>query len=367
METTKTQPLRHVVIGAGAGIFKLHRSCLELDTAELVGVADVNAAIKESLEAELGCPFYTDHKQMLDELKPDVAVVITPHPFHAPLAIDSLNAGCHVLVEKPIAVQVAEADAMIEAASKANRLLAINFQQRHNPQVQAIHQLIQSGQLGDIQHVNMAATWTRTASYFEFAGWRGTWKGEGGGVLMNQAPHNLDMLCYLVGQPSRVAAWTRTTVHKIETEDTVQAMLEWPNGALGSLHISTAEAGKPFWFEIIGTQGILQMAHDGLTYRTFTPDVHTHIAESKQMYSGPAIEQAEIELPEGVGNHEAVYRNLHDAILNGVPVAADGIEARKSLELANAMIYSSYTGEQVEMPLDREKYGALLEELKTNA
>jgi len=362
-----TSPLSHVVIGAGAGIFKGHQKGLDLETTNLVAVSDLNPETGQKRADEAGCAFYQDHQAMLAETKPDVAVIITPHPFHASIAIDCLEAGCHVLVEKPIAVQVAEADAMIEAAKKTDRLLAVNFQHRFQPSVMAIKRLIQSGQLGEIQHVNMTATWTRTAGYFEFAGWRGTWKGEGGGVLMNQSPHNLDMLCHLIGLPSRVMAWTRTNRHKIETEDTAHAMLEWPNGAMGSFHTSTAEAGTPFLFEITGTGGIVRWDDEGVHYHKFVPDIRTHILEGENPYRAPQEQPVEVALEESSADHYSVYKNFHDAILNGTPISADGEGARMSLELANAMIYSSHRGEMVELPLDRAKYGALLDELIQNA
>lgn len=361
---TQSSPLRHVVIGAGAGIYKLHEEALKLDTAELVGVSDLNAETGQARADEAGCPFFLDHNEMLMETQPDVAVIITPHPFHAPIAIDCLNAGAHVLVEKPISVHAAEADAMIEAATKNDRLIAVNFQQRFRPEVVAIRKLIDDGILGDIQHVNMMATWTRTAAYFQFAGWRGTWSGEGGGVLMNQAPHNLDMLCYLAGQPSKIISWNRTNIHDIETEDTVQAMLEWPNGAVGSLHVSTAEAGTPFLFEITGSGGVVRWNHEGVTCQRFTPDVRTHIAESEQHYAAPESAEHPVELASTSGTHLEVYQNFHDAILHGSPVSADGVEARQSIELANAMILSSHSGEMVEMPLNRQRYIDLLDKLK---
>jgi predicted dehydrogenase len=356
-------PLRHVAIGVGAGIFSMHRRALELETAQLVAAADINPALQETVEAELNVPFYTDHRQMLADTQPDVAIVVTPHPFHAPLAIDALRAGCHVLVEKPIAVQVGEADEMVRAARAADRLLAVNFQQRLRPEVRAIHQVVQSGQLGEIQHVRMVATWTRTRAYFAHAGWRGTWRGEGGGVLMNQSPHNLDMLCYLMDLPARVAAWTRTRLHTIETEDTAHAMLEWPNGALGSIHVSTAEAGTPFLLELTGTGGVLRWDRAGIDLQRFQPNVRIHILEDPGLYSAPEVLPAVVELTEGEGDHVAVYRNFHDAILHGAPLSCDGAEASKSLELANAMIYSSHTGQMVELPLDRAEYAALLAEL----
>lgn len=364
MTSEVSTPLRHVVIGVGAGIFKLHQGGLELETADLVAVSDLNVETGQQRADEAGCRFFQDHRAMLDEMKPDVAVVITPHPFHAPIAIDCLNAGCHVLVEKPISVHVAEADGMVEAAERNNRLLAVNFQQRLRPEAIAIKQLIDSGQLGDIQHICLVATWTRTARYFEFAGWRGTWAGEGGGILMNQAPHHLDLMCHLVGQPSKVVSWNRTRIHNIETEDTVQAMLEWPNGAMGSIHLSTAEAGTPFVFEITGTGGVVRWHRSDLTFERFKPDVRTHIAECEHHYAAPKSEAVDITMPQSEGNHLAVYRNLHDAILQGKPLSADGTSARHSIELANALIYSSFKGEQVEMPLNRAAYSSLLEQLQ---
>ncbi len=367
METSQPTPLRHVVIGVGAGVFGIHSRALELETVDLVAVCDVNEEIGRQRAGQLGIPFYQDYQTMLTETQPDVAVIMTPHPFHAPIAIDCLQAGCHVLVEKPIAVHVAEADAMIEAAARANRLLAVNFQFRFRPEVRAARRLIQEGHLGQIQHIDMVAAWTRTAAYYAMGGWRATWAGEGGGVLMNQAPHNLDLLCFLMDQPSRVVAWTRTQLHQIETEDTVQAIMEWPEGTLGSLHISTAEAGRPERLEIVGTGGYLQLGRGGLTFRRFEPDLRDHIVQNPHPFSTPEILEEPVELEEGHGDHVAVYRNFHAAILHGTPLGADGIEGRKSLELANGMIYASFTHSEVEFPLDRAKYVELLESLKAQA
>jgi predicted dehydrogenase len=358
-------PLRHVVIGVGAGIFATHRRALETETAELVAVSDIDATRGQPLASELGCPFYADHRAMLADTQPDVAVVLTPHPFHAAIAIDCFEAGCHVLVEKPMAVQVAEADAMIDAAARADRLLAVNFQQRFRPEVQAAYGLIQQGGLGDIQYAEMMATWTRTAIYYELARWRGTWNGEGGGVLLNQAPHELDLLCYLVGAPSRVVAWTRTQIHAIETEDTAHAMLEWPGGAWGSVHTSTAEAGQKQRLEVAGTKGWLQLDRDGLTFARLDTDLHEFIAHNPGPYAAPGKIPTPVELEPGAGNHASVYRNLHAAILSGAPLVCDGVEGRKSLELANAMIYSSHLGQEVKLPLDRQQYAELLDDLKS--
>jgi predicted dehydrogenase len=364
MTSSQVKPLRHAVIGIGAGVVGMHRPAWQLETVELVAGSDVNEAAGRRIAGELGCAFYTDHRTMLAETRPDVAVILAPHTVHAPIAIDCLRAGCHVLVEKPIAIHVAEADAMIEAAAQAGRLLAVNFQQRHRPEVRAAYRLIREGRLGVLQHIDMAVAWTRPAAYFKLGTWRGTWAGEGGGVLMNQAPHNLDLICHLAGMPSRVVGWTRTQLHQIEVEDTVQAMLEWSSGAWGSLHISTAEAGRPERLEILGTHGYLQIVKGGVTFCEIDSDVRAFISESQRPFSAPDVRPVAVELEPGAGDHVAVYRNFHEAILHGAPLAADGAEGRMSLELANAMAYSSYTRSAVDLPLDRQKYAALLEDLR---
>ncbi len=359
-----TRKLRHVIIGVGAGVLSMHRPALELETVDLVGVSDINAEVGRQRADELRCKFYEDYRAMLAETRPDVAVILTPHPFHAAIAIDCLEAGCHVLVEKPMAVQVAEADAMIAAAERAGCLIAENFQHRHRPDVKAARRLIGEGELGRLLHLDMTASWPRTAIYYKQVSWRGTWAGEGGGVLMNQAPHNLDLICYLLGMPKRVVAWTRTILHRIETEDTVQAMLEWPSGTLGSLHISTAEAGRPERLEIVGTGGYLQLGRGTCTFNKCEVDFTVHMAESNHPYASPALQEVPVQVEEGAGNHLAVYQNLHEAILEGASLLTDGYAGRMSLELTNAMIYSSYTRSEVKLPLDREKYRALLEDLK---
>lgn len=367
MGQSRQNRLRHVVIGGGAGIFKSHLPGLKLPNAELVALSDINAEPAQQRANELRCAFYTDYRQMLAESRADVAVILTPHPLHARIAIDCLRVGCHVLVEKPMAIQVAEADAMIETAEQHQRLLAVVFQHRFRPEIRTAHQIIQEGRLGQLERVEMSAVWTRPKSYFQQAPWRGTWSGEGGGVLMNQAMHNLDVLCYLVGElPQRLHAWTRRLLHQIETEDTGHAMLEWSGGALGSLHISTAEADVSERIKLVGTHGILEIEPDKLTFQQFETGLHEYAATCPDPYGKVSSHLVSVKLEDGDGKHVSVYRNLHDAILHGSLLSSDGVQGRMSLELANAMIYSSYTHSEVELPLDRQKYASLLQKLQTH-
>ncbi len=214
---TPPQPLRYVILGAGAAIYDAHAAAIEAVGGRIVAVYNRTPERGKARVVSIGCLYYDDYGAMLATEKPDVAVIITAHPQHAAMALDCLAAGCHVLVEKPMAVHVGEADAMIAAAAQAGRLLAVCFQHRFRPEITAAHTIIQRGQLGAIQRIEMVAPWPRTAVYYAGSSWRATWTGEGGGVLLNQAAHDLDLLCYLVGMPARVMAWTRTRLHAIET------------------------------------------------------------------------------------------------------------------------------------------------------
>lgn len=364
MQSTNTQRLRYVVIGAGAGIFNAHRAALALPMVELVAVADSNAERGQPVAQEFGCAFYLDYRQMLAETRPEVAVILTPPFLHATMVRDCLEAGCHVLTEKPMAVQVAEADEMIETARRCQRHLGVILQQRNRPEIQAARKLLRDGVIGDVQRVEFTAMWTRPASYFAMASWRATWAGEGGGVLTNQASHNLDLLCYLVGSPQRLFAWTRRLLHPIETEDTVQAQMEWANGALGSIHISTAEADDPERIKIVGTRGLLEIGYNKLIAQTLEMDIRDYARVTTNPYGHLARQPYEVTLEPGLANHIPVYRSFHEAIFSPGADYCDGEQGRAELELANAIIYSNYRHREVELPLDRAAYAELLANLQ---
>jgi predicted dehydrogenase len=366
MQSRSTPPLRYAIIGGAAGIAPTHIGALQqLPDAQIVGLSDINADGGAARAAELGCRFFVDHREMLAETKPDVAVICAPHPLHPPLALDAFAAGAHVLVEKPIAVSVADADIMIEAADRAGRLLVVSFQQRFRPAVEHIRGLIDAGELGALVRVLCLEPWYRPAAYYRSASWRGTWKGEGGGVLMNQAPHTLDLLCALVGLPHKVWGWTRTIAQAIEVEDTAQAMLEYNNGAPGYLNINTVEHGLKRRIEIIGDRAALEWVGDRLMIHRFKQSLSDFRANSTSMYSAPEVVSEQVQLPPGDGGgHLAVYRDLQEAIATGRTPRTDGRSALMALELANAITLSSYTDRAVTLPVDRAAYSTLLDELR---
>jgi len=355
---------RYAIIGGGGGIAATHLKALAaLPGAQVVGLSDLNVENVMPRAAEIGCPHYTDHHVMLAELKPDIAVVCTPHPSHAALVIDCLEAGMHVLVEKPLTIDVAQADAMIAAAEAANRILAVSFQQRFRPVIAHIKQLIESGEVGSLVRVLCVEPWFRTNTYYGSATWRGTWTGEGGGVLMNQGPHPLDLMCYLVGSPTSVQGTIRTMAHDIETEDFAQATVEYANGALGYLNINTVETGKRR-LEIVGDRASIELVSSQITINRFKPALTEYRTTSPEMWGAPEIESEVIDLPGDGDGHLAVYRDLQAAISENRRPHCDARGALMSLELANAITLSSFTQQSVSLPLDRSAYSVLLAELK---
>ncbi|MGZ3675267.1 MAG: Gfo/Idh/MocA family protein [Ktedonobacterales bacterium] len=358
--------LRYAIIGAGAGIAPNHIQALgHLPQARIAGMSDINAERGAERAAAAGCPFFVDYRELLESVRPDVVVICTSHPLHAPIALDCFAAGAHVLTEKPLAVEVAEADAMIAAAASAQRLLAVNFQQRFRPVIEYMRRFIMEGELGAMVRVLCVEPWLRTDAYYRSAAWRSTWRGEGGGVLMNQAPHTLDLLCHLVGMPYKVWGWTRTLGHPIESEDMAQAMLEYLSGAPGYLHINTVEAGTGLRLQIVGDRAALDLSGDQLTVTRFAEPLSEYRATNPNFYDVPGMTSETPVLPEGDGGgHLAVHRDLHAAIREGRAPRCDGREARMSLELANAIILSSFEERAVTVPLDRAAYSLLLTSLR---
>lgn len=355
-------PLRVALIGAGANIAAQHLAALaETEDAELVAVCDP-ALNAEQAEARFpGAAFHADHRALLAEVRPDVTAILTPHPSHADIARDAFAAGSHVLVEKPMAVQTRDADRMIADAARHDRRLAVSFQQRFAPLAERARALIDQGVLGRLQRVSGSEPWVRTAAYFQRARWRATWRGEGGGVLLNQAPHLLDLVCHLAGMPSRVWGVTGTLHHATECEDTAHALLGYDGGATGYVASNTIEAGATRRLELVGDRARLLLEDDRLMLSEFDPPLSEHRARDPDPFGAPALRSHPPERLAVSGTHAAVYRDLVAAIREDRPCRVDGREGRMSLELANAIALSSHLERPVDLPLDRDAYAAFLE------
>ncbi len=358
--------ITYLVIGSGALVFQMHQPGLTAADARVLALCDADRQRGAHPAEEMRVPFYEDYREMLKaHPDADAAVIMTPHYNHAKITLDCLRAGLHVLVEKPMALQVQDARAMVAAAKKAGRLLAVNFQQRFRPEVRAARHLLSRGELGTLQRMSLVVSWPRSRSYYRLADWRATWQGEGGGVLMNQAPHDLDLICHLLGMPARVFAWNRTRYHKIEVEDTISGLLEWDGGASGYVHISTQESDESGQLMIVGTGGVLRIESGAIKFARFETDVHTFL-ETAEPFERVATIPEPLSLPDDTGGHAAVHANFRAAIRGQTKLMCPGSEGLQSLALANGMILSSHLDRPVDLPLDAEAYAGLLASLQRN-
>ena len=359
--------MRVVILGAGAGIAQSHLAAIKVVAAEteveVVAVQDIDLERAERTAEQVGCPAFTSIDEALS-VGSDLAVVVAPHPFHAPLAIAALDAGRHVLVEKPIADSVDQADRMLAAAQRNGRLLGVSLQQRTRGEVQAAHELIASGGLGVLQRVDLIGSWPRKRGYFEESPWRGTWRGEGGGVVINQGQHDLDLLTYLVGPPRSVFGAARTRLHHIETEDTAVALLEWSDGAIGNVHLSTVEVDLGQRLEITGTNGRIRLTHNQLEIVENETDFREFVNFPGNPYAAPPTRAVRTVHADNT-NHTPVYRNFISAIAGEAALVAPAESALATLELANAMLYSSAINAPVNLPLDRSAYAHFLSDKRS--
>lgn len=349
------------VVGAGANIWPFHLRAIRATGLDLVAVYDVNEERAETAGREAGCPAVDSLDALLD-IDSDAVAILAPHPHHHILARAALEAGRHVLVEKPITVTVEDAHDLCAAAEEAGRLLAVCFQQRTRTELIAAREWVTSGRLGQPQRIDLVATWPRRTSYFATAPWRGTWRGEGGGILINQGQHNLDALCFVAGQPSAVTAITRNAIHPTETEDTAHAMLRWANGAVGGVHLSSAELDVPMRIEVTGTAGRLRVLPDRLDVYRNDLDFRDYARSAGDPYAAP--EASPLPTIEGTGGrHEEIYANFRDALTTGADLVATGTSATRTLELSAAIMISGHDRTTVELPLQPGRHNALLTEL----
>lgn len=354
--------LRYGLLGAGV-VAGMHLDALaQLEEVELVGIAAHDFDAAEARARDHGCRAFARNEELLAQ-ELDVVVVGTPHPSHAELAIAALESGAHVLCEKPLAPEAREADAMIAAADRAGLLLGVCFQQRFRPVIEAAKRLIDEGRLGTLVRASVVDPWYRPHAYYASADWRGTWKGEGGGILMNQAPHTLDLLCHLAGPP--VTAWglAQRRAQPMEAEDTATALLTYPEGAVGTVAVSTLEPGEQR-IELVGDRGRIEIVGETLRFERFDPPISEHLVAATEMFAAPDRVAEEVELPPGRGDHLALHTDFAAAAREGREPRVPGREALWSLELANAIVLSTHEQRAVPLPVDREAYRSLLAQLR---
>ncbi len=335
----------------------------KVDRCELTAVCSTSP---HKLEKYKPAAIFGDGSELIRSGLCDAVLIATPHYQHASLGIEALEAGLHIMVEKPIAAHKADAERLIAAShSRPDQVFGAMFQLRTEPRYQKIKSLIDRGDLGDIVRMSWIITdWYRTEAYYQSGGWRATWKGEGGGVLINQCLHNLDSLQWLLGMPSRVRSFCQLgRYHDIEVEDDVTAYLEFPNGATGVFITSTGEAPGTNRFEIAGTLGKLVLEKDAITFTRNEVSMIEHCRTSRIGFMKPDVWNCSIPFSESPAQHATLMQNFVNAILDGEELICRGDDGLHSIELANAILYSSLIDATVDMPLDSASYEAKLNEL----
>jgi predicted dehydrogenase len=335
----------------------------KVSRAELVAVSD---AVPSKLDKYLPLKTFTDGEELIRSGLVDAVIIATPHYQHTTLGIAALKQGLHVMVEKPVSAHKADAERLIATHKQhPKQVFAGMFQLRAEPRYLKIQKLIQAGDLGKVVRMSWIMTdWFRTEAYYASGGWRATWKGEGGGVLLNQCLHNLDAMQWLLGMPARVRGFCQFgRFHDIEVEDNVSAYLEYPNGATGTFVSSTGEAPGTNRFEIVGTRGKVVLERDRISFTRNEADMIEFSRNTKLGFAKPEVWNVEIPFENAANGHATLMQNFINAILDGEPLIAPGEEGIHSVELANVILYSSLIDQTVELPMDSAAYEKKLNEL----
>jgi predicted dehydrogenase len=320
--------------------------------------------------AEIGdqfrLPHFTDYRKMYASGLIDAVLIATPHYWHAPMSVRAAQMGLHVLCEKPLAVTVGAARTMIAQCKKHKVALGCMFMQRTRGIMMKIKELVASGKLGEVFRVSMVCSnWYRTQSYYTSGTWRGTWDGEGGGVLINQAPHSLDLFQWIGGLPNRVLATVDTRVHKIEVENTANAVCQYKGGKIGYIYATTAEAPGMEQFMISGDKGTLLAQGNSLRFARLEMPLARHLMTCPIGFEMPKFQWEDVAWKvEPEGKHINITRNFARHLTRGEKLICPGSEAINELEISNAIYIAGYRNKAVELPVNAAEIDKLIGKLQ---
>ena len=367
------QTLRFGVIGVG-NIGFVHATCIHggnIQGAELGALCDSKPNMEEELAGHFpGVPFYSDYRQMLQEARLDAVIVSVPHPMHSEIAMAAFQQGLHVLVEKPMDITLSKAKKLCEAARESGKQFGIMFNQRTGSLFAKAKEIVESGQLGQIKRsVWIITNWYRTQHYYDSGSWRATWAGEGGGVLVNQAPHQLDLWQWICGMPEQITAFcTEAKYHNIEVEDDATIVARFPGGAEGIFVTSTGEYPGTNRLEISGTKGKLVLENGVLKWWRLEQDEREACVQSQKSSEKIPMEYLEIPDQPHKEGHRKILQNFTNAILHDEPLLAPGYDGLRELTIQNAAYLSAWKGSvPVDLPFDEEEYDAYLERKRQTA
>lgn len=326
---------------------------------ELTAIADYQEARREYAKKNFeGIKLFESGDELIKSGVCEAVVIATPHYQHPALAKLAFENNLHVLSEKPAGVYTKQVREMNEAAAKSDRVFAVMFNQRTNCIYRKMYELVHSGELGAIKRVNWIITdWYRTQSYYDSGSWRATWDGEGGGVLLNQCPHNLDLIQWICGMPVSVQAFCHEGKwHDIEVEDDVTAYLEYKNGATGVFITTTADTPGTNRFEVTLEMGKLVCENDKLTLYKLEMNEREFCKTARGGFDQPEYEVIEVETDGLNEQHLGVFKAFADNILHNKPLVARGEEGINGLTLSNAMHLSSWLNKKVAIPFDEDLF-----------
>lgn len=334
----------------------------EVPGAKLTAVCDINPArfdwVKKMTGDENQIAYFENHEALLDSGLVDAVMIATPHYFHPTIGIDAFNRKIHVLSEKPIGVYTKNIREFMEVAKNSGCEFGIMYNQRTSSHYQKMREIVQSGELGELKRcVWIITDWYRTQAYYNSGGWRATWAGEGGGVLINQCPHNLDLWQWIFGMPNRIRAFCGFgKYHNIEVEDDVTAYAEYPNGATGVFITTTGEYPGTNRLEITGSKGKLVNERGRLTYYKLDGDERKYTFETDQAFGRIRMERNELDIKDTGEQHKGIFKNFTNHLINGEELLAPGYDGINGLSLSNAMLLSTWKNDWVDLPNDGEEY-----------
>ena len=357
------EKVRVGIIGVGnmGGAHAWQIACGNIPGMELTALCDNNPTHLESVKERFGdIPAFLDYNDLLKSGLTDAVIIATPHYLHPPIAIAAFERGQHVLSEKPAGVYVKQIRAMNDAAKKSGKIFGIMFNQRTNPLFAKARQIVQGGELGELKRMVWIITnWYRSQHYYDSGSWRATWSGEGGGVLMNQAPHNLDLWQWICGMPKSIRATCPVgKYHSIEVEDEASIFAEYENGATAAFLTSTGEYPGTNRLEISGTLGKLVIEGGKLTHWRLNASERDVCFASDKSFPSIETEVTVLEQTERESAHAGILQNFAAAILHGEELLAPGYDGIYEATLTNAAYYSAWHDTKVTLPLDEDAYYA---------
>jgi len=346
------------------------RDLTAMENVELVGVCDLVKEKADKFAASCGSTAYYDYRDLFANSGLEAVVIAVPHFDHTPITIDALGKGIHVMCEKPVSVHVNDAKKMDAAYAEAkkkypNLIYGLMFMERTYPNFIKIKDILDGGELGQLVRATWINTaWFRSQAYFNSGGWRATWAGEGGGILTNQCPHNLDMYQWLFGLPEKVSGFAHIgKYHDIEVEDEVTGYFEHANGMVGHFIVSTAETPGTNRLEIVGEHGRLIYENGKITMNRNRMSMFKFLRETTEPFGNVESWHTEIpSQPNIPGPHRQVMERWVDTIIGHGTLIAEGHEGLNSVMLANAIMLSSHKTQAVTLPLDGDEYEAILKE-----